>query len=303
MVNGKKDRTLTTGSIALGLLWFAVPMILGNLLQQFYNIADTLIVGQFLGAKALAAVGSAYTLMVFLTSVLLGLCMGSGAIFSLQYGAGDREALKRSTFVSLVLIGFVTLVLNVSVFVWIDPILRLLHVPENVYPLMRDYLWVIFWGIGCIVLKKVYSKLSKPMSELNLPSVRRRYYPVKTKLSAVRDRVINEMGYAEVLSKYEVKPSTFHVWLHKYKSRVLSEEQHKRLSSRNYKMLYPMTDQERAELETLRQEVEKQKILVEAYELMLELARERLHVDVKKNYEEMLLAGLLRDRKNGEVKP
>lgn len=100
------------------------------------------------------------------------------------------------------------------------------------------------------------------MSELNLPSVRRRYYPVKTKLSAVRDRVINEMGYAEVLSKYEVKPSTFHVWLHKYKSRVLSEEQHKRLSSRNYKMLYPMTDQERAELETLRQEVEKQKILV-----------------------------------------
>lgn len=303
MVNGKKDRTLTTGSIALGLLWFAVPMILGNLLQQFYNIADTLIVGQFLGAKALAAVGSAYTLMVFLTSVLLGLCMGSGAIFSLQYGAGDREALKRSTFVSLVLIGFVTLVLNVSVFVWIDPILRLLHVPENVYPLMRDYLWVIFWGIGCIVLKKVYSKLSKPMSELNLPSVRRRYYPVKTKLSAVRDRVINEMGYAEVLSKYEVKPSTFHVWLHKYKSRVLSEEQHKRLSSRNYKMLYPMTDQERAELETLRQEVEKQKILVEAYELMLELARERLHVDVKKNYEEMLLAGLSRDRKNGEVKP
>ena len=157
--------------------------------------------------------------------------------------------------------------------------------------------------VKCIVLKKVYSKLSKPMSELNLPSVRRRYYPVKTKLSAVRDRVINEMGYAEVLSKYEVKPSTFHVWLHKYKSRVLSEEQHKRLSSRNYKMLYPMTDQERAELESLRQEVEKQKILVEAYELMLELARERLHVDVKKNYEEMLLAGLLRDRKNGEVKP
>lgn len=155
----------------------------------------------------------------------------------------------------------------------------------------------------CIVLKKVYSKLSQPMSELNLPPVRRRYYPVKTKLSAVRDRVINEMGYAEVLSKYEVKPSTFHVWLHKYKSRVLSEEQHKRLSSRNYKMLYPMTDQERAELETLRQEVEKQKILVEAHELMLELARERLHVDVKKNYEEMLLAGLWRDRKNGEVKP
>ena len=169
MVNGKKDRTLTTGSIALGLLWFAVPMILGNLLQQFYNIADTLIVGQFLGAKALAAVGSAYTLMVFLTSVLLGLCMGSGAIFSLQYGAGDREALKRSTFVSLVLIGFVTLVLNVSVFVWIDPILRLLHVPENVYPLMRDYLWVIFWGIGFTFIYNFYAALLRAIGNAVTP--------------------------------------------------------------------------------------------------------------------------------------
>ena len=133
-------------------MWFAVPMILGNLLQQFYNIADTLIVGQFLGANALAAVGSAYSLMIFLTSVLLGLCMGSGAIFSLQYGAGDREALKRSIFVSLVLIGLVTLVLNVAVFVWIDPILRLLQVPEAVYPLMRDYLWVIFWGLPLSII-------------------------------------------------------------------------------------------------------------------------------------------------------
>ena len=121
------DLSLTTGNITLGLLWFAIPMILGNLLQQFYNIADTLIVGQFLGANALAAVGSSYSLMIFLTSVILGLCMGSGAVFSLQYGAGNREALKRSVFVSLVLIGLTTLVLNVAVFVWIDPILKLLR--------------------------------------------------------------------------------------------------------------------------------------------------------------------------------
>ena len=78
----RRKRSLVTGNIPLGMLWFAVPMIVGNLLQQFYNIADTLIVGQFLGADALAAVGSAYTLMIFLTSVLLGLCMGSGAVFS-----------------------------------------------------------------------------------------------------------------------------------------------------------------------------------------------------------------------------
>ncbi len=63
------------------MLLFAAPMIMGNLLQQCYNIADTLIVGKFLGADALASVGSAYTLMTFLTSIMIGLCMGSGTVF------------------------------------------------------------------------------------------------------------------------------------------------------------------------------------------------------------------------------
>ena len=70
------SHSLTSGSITGSMLRFAFPLMLGNLLQQCYNIADTLIVGRFLGAQALAAVGSAYTLMVFLTSIFIGLCMG-----------------------------------------------------------------------------------------------------------------------------------------------------------------------------------------------------------------------------------
>lgn len=66
---------LTKGPVVKSMLVFAVPMILGDLLQQCYNIADTLIVGQYLGKNALAAVGSSFTLMTFLTSTLLGLCM------------------------------------------------------------------------------------------------------------------------------------------------------------------------------------------------------------------------------------
>ena len=88
------QRDLTQGPIAANLLRFAVPLMIGNLLQQFYNIADTWIVGQYLGANALAAVGSSYTLMVFLTSILLGLCMGSGAVFSIYYGKRDEERLN-----------------------------------------------------------------------------------------------------------------------------------------------------------------------------------------------------------------
>lgn len=77
---------LTKGKVFPVMLAFALPMIVGDLLQQCYNVADTLIVGQFLGADALAAVGSSYTVMTFITSILLGLCMGSGAVLSIRYG-------------------------------------------------------------------------------------------------------------------------------------------------------------------------------------------------------------------------
>ena len=88
------NRDLTKGPVVRSMLLFAIPMILGDLLQQCYNIADTLIVGQFLGRNALAAVGSAFTLMTFLTSVILGLCMGSGALFSMRFGQRDETALR-----------------------------------------------------------------------------------------------------------------------------------------------------------------------------------------------------------------
>ena len=89
---------LTQGPVMKTMLRFAVPMILGNLLQQCYNVADTLIVGRFLGPDALAAVGSSFTLMTFLTSILLGLCMGSGAVFSIRFGQRDERGLKEAVF-------------------------------------------------------------------------------------------------------------------------------------------------------------------------------------------------------------
>ena len=161
---------LTQGGITTTLLQFTLPMLAGSLLQQCYNIADTLIVGQCIGANALAAVGSAYTLMVFLISILLGLSMGSGTVFSLQYGAGDLSALRRSIYVSLLLIGTVTILLNVAVFLWLDPILRWLQVPYDIYPLMRNYLWIIFWGIVFTFLYNFYAALLRAVGDSVTPS-------------------------------------------------------------------------------------------------------------------------------------
>ncbi len=167
----KMQKDLTQGPITANLLRFAVPLMIGNLLQQFYNIADTWIVGQYLGSDALAAVGSSYTLMVFLTSILLGLCMGSGAVFSIYYGKKDEERLKSSIFLSFTLIGTATLVLNVAVFAGLVPIIRLLQVPASVVPLMSDYLWVVFWGIPATFLYNYFSNLLRALGNSVTPLI------------------------------------------------------------------------------------------------------------------------------------
>ena len=109
------QRSLTKGPITKGILLFALPLMFGNLLQQMYNIADTWVVGRFLGADALAAVGSSYTLMTFLTSILMGLCMGSGAAVSMQYGSGEEARMRQSVFQSFALIAGMAVALNVLV--------------------------------------------------------------------------------------------------------------------------------------------------------------------------------------------
>ena len=143
----KLVQDLTKGSVTGTMLLFSLPLILGNLLQQFYNIADTLIVGKYLGAAALAAVGSSYALMVFLNSILLGMCMGCGVLFSICWGRGDLSALRQKVYLSFVSIGFFSVLMTVLVFFFIDDILRWLQVPQDVFLLMRSYLWYIFYGI------------------------------------------------------------------------------------------------------------------------------------------------------------
>lgn len=160
---------LTTGPITGNILFFALPLMCGNLLQQMYNIADTWVVGRFLGADALAAVGSSYALMVFLTSVILGLCMGSGAAVSMDYGSGRADEMRRSIFLSFVLIAAISLLLNVLVYVSIDPILALLRVPTNVIPLMKTYLLIIFSGIAATFLYNYCASVLRAIGNAVVP--------------------------------------------------------------------------------------------------------------------------------------
>lgn len=163
------QHSLTQGPITKNILLFALPLMFGNLLQQMYNIADTWVVGRFLGADALAAVGSSYTLMTFLTSILLGLCMGSGAAVSMQYGSGETGKMRQSVFQSFLLIAGIALVLNLLVYLGLNGILWLLRVPAELCSLMKDYLLIIFLGIAATFLYNYFANLLRAIGNSVVP--------------------------------------------------------------------------------------------------------------------------------------
>lgn len=165
------EKDLTKGPVLKTMFLFALPMILGNLLQQCYNIADTLIVGRVLGSNALGAVGSSFTLMTFITSVLLGLCMGSGALFSIKFGQRDEKGFQNNVHGAFFLIAVVTVVLNALVFLFIDEILIFLQVPSDTIALMREYLVVIFWGIAATFLYNFFSCLLRSVGNSVVPLI------------------------------------------------------------------------------------------------------------------------------------
>ncbi len=141
------QRDLTRGPVVRVMLAFALPMVVGNMLQQLYNVADTYIVSRFIGPDALGAVGSSFTLMNFLLSIVIGLCMGGGALFAMLFGNGQEEELKSVLFLSFLFTGAVALVVNVLVLCFLDPVLVLMRFPPENIDLARDYLRVVLLGV------------------------------------------------------------------------------------------------------------------------------------------------------------
>lgn len=162
---------LTNGPVSLTMLKFALPMILGNLMQQLYNISDTLIVGQFIGTDALAAVGASYALIIFLTSILLGLCMGSGALFSIFYGEKNFDKLKSSIFISFLLILILTIIINVLIFIYIQEIIIFMQVPTSIFDLAYTYLYIIFIGFGFTFIYNYFTCLLRAIGNSKTPLI------------------------------------------------------------------------------------------------------------------------------------
>ena len=166
---GQKD--LTKGSVFPTMCFFALPMILGNLLQQCYNIVDTWVVGKFVGPGALGGVGSAFALMTFLTSVLLGLCMGSGVVFSLCFGQRDEKRLEQGICASFVLAAGITVLLTAASLLGVDAIMAWMNIPTEILDMTRIYLELVFWGIPAVALYNFFGAYLKALGNSVAPLV------------------------------------------------------------------------------------------------------------------------------------
>lgn len=146
---------MTEGPIARQLIAFAFPLLLGNLFQQFYNAADSLIVGNFLGSAALAAVSSSSNLIQLLVGFFSGLSMGAGVVIARYYGARDIPKVQRTIHTMLamgVAVGLFLTMLGVTV----TPILlRMMGTPENVLPESISYFRTYFYGAPAFVLYNI----------------------------------------------------------------------------------------------------------------------------------------------------
>ncbi len=165
------EQHLITGRIGRSLIMFSLPMIAGNLLQQLYNVADTLIVGKTIGPTALSAVGSSYALMVLLTSIILGLCMGSSVVFSQLYGAKQIDDMKTSIFNSFVFIFILSLIINALAFLLLEQFIVWLNIPQEAIAFTRTYLKIIFTGMTFVSIYNFFACVLRSIGNTIVPLI------------------------------------------------------------------------------------------------------------------------------------
>lgn len=162
-------KDMTKGPVLPLILSFAFPLWLGNMFQQFYNVVDSVVVGRFVSKGALAAVGASFSLMTFVSAIIIGMCMGCSVIFSRLFGAKDHENLQRSVSTSLILCAGITLVLMVITLGFTDQILHLIQIPADIFADTRLYLKIIFWGLPFVFLQNATANLLRSLGNSKTP--------------------------------------------------------------------------------------------------------------------------------------
>lgn len=166
---GRADRDMTEGSIAKHLLLFALPLLAGNIFQQLYNTADSVIVGNFVGRDALAAIGGSAPITGMFVNFFSGLASGAGIVISNHYGARDgaklRDAVQTTYTLMLCLSAVITLL-----GVYLTPLmLRLMKTPADVFPQAETYLKIYFWGVSGLLMYNAGAGILRAVGDSRRP--------------------------------------------------------------------------------------------------------------------------------------
>ena len=160
---------MTTGSPSKHILRFVVPLLLGNLFQQFYNMVDTVIIGQYLGKTALASVGSTGSIIFMIIGLCLGICAGFGIPVSQRFGAKDYSEMRRFVVNSVWTCIGLAVIVTTTVLILCDNILQTMNTPEDIYDGAYTYLSILFMGIPFTLLYNLCSSVVRAMGDSKTP--------------------------------------------------------------------------------------------------------------------------------------
>ena len=165
----KMTRDMTTGSPLKSILRFCVPLLIGNLFQQFYNLADSILVGRILGLNAFAAVGATGALSFLILGFATGSCSGLAIPIAQSFGAGDLESVRRRT-AQLVWLGCgITAIICLICFFWTDDLLGMMNTPAEIFDDAYRYIFIVFMGVGATMLYNLSSAVLRSLGDSRTP--------------------------------------------------------------------------------------------------------------------------------------
>ena len=162
-------KDLTKGKISTLILGFAIPVFLGNLLQLTYSLADTRIVGTFLGEQALAAVGATTTISNLIVGFLLGLANGFAIITAQKFGAGDTKRVRKSFAIAIILGAVISIVMILAGTIFINTILNFLNVPQKLYAASKQYIIIIIVGLWVTMFYDILMAVMRAIGDTITP--------------------------------------------------------------------------------------------------------------------------------------
>ena len=165
----KTDSDMTQGSIWRHLVEFAIPMALGLLFQQLYNTVDTLVVGNFVSKEAQAAVGSTGSIINTVVGFCTGLATGASVIISQRYGAHDDAALRKAVHTTIAVTFLLSALATAGGLLIVDPMLRFMQTPADVWDDARLYLTIYFWGVSGILFYNMGSGILRAVGDSRRP--------------------------------------------------------------------------------------------------------------------------------------